>query len=91
MVLPIQNKLENIGIQNNLIDRYVDDITVLPTTILKPGNKITGDKIVFCKEKYNEDLNIPGDIRTIKIIEEIANSIDDNIKVTFNVPSNNED
>ena len=44
-------------------------------------------KIEVNKEKIEEDKKVPGDRRTMKIISQLANSIDKNIQTTFEVPS----
>ena len=88
--LTFKEKLVHMNIENDLDDRYVDDITLLPT-VLPPGLKFEDDKLVLCEDKIKEDSEIPGDIRTMKIIQAVANSIDENIKVTFDVPSNHDD
>ena len=82
----LQEKLESLNIVNSLDDRYVDDITLLPT-ILPPGLKLVDEKLIMCEEKLIEDNKTPGDERTMKIVQQVANSIDVNIKVTFDVPS----
>ena len=88
--ITLDTKLKDMNIENDLDDRYVDDYTLLPTE-LPPGTVVNDFGLSYSEEKYEEDLKIPGDIRTMKIIQEIANSIDENIKVTFDVPYYNSD
>ena len=82
----LEEKLKKLHIQNDLDDRYVDDITVLPT-VLPPGTKYKDDKLIICEDKIEEDNKVAGDIRTMKIIQEVSNKIDKNIRVTFDAPS----
>ena len=42
-------------------------------------------------EKIENDKNIPGDKRTFEVLKTIANSIDEDIQVTIEVPSDNTD
>ena len=68
----------------------VDDITLLPS-IIKPGTRYENNELVVKDDAVSEDMDIPGDIRTMKIIQKVANDIDGNIKVTFDVPSYHDD
>ena len=71
---------------NDLIERFVDDITVCPA-IISPGWKYREDKIIFIESESCKDQLIPDDERTMKVIQSIADSIDPLIKVTYDVPS----
>ena len=84
------NKMSELGIKNSLQTRLVDDITIMPN-VIQPGIKLENNILVYCSEKEEEDRHLPEDVRTMKIIAEVANSIDENTKVTFDVPSNNKD
>ena len=53
--------------------------------------KILNNKLVYCEKKCLEDKLISDDIRTMNIIQEVANGIDPNIQVTYDVPSLNDD
>ena len=86
----LQNKLKNLNIINDVYDRFVDDITMLPS-VIKPGFKLVGDKLVYNEEKFKEDTAKPGDSRTMDIIKQVADKIDPNIQVTFDVPSFHKD
>ena len=46
----LEEKLKKLHIQNDLDDRYVDDITVLPT-VLPPGTKKGDEKLIICEDK----------------------------------------
>ena len=56
--------------------------------IIPEGMRLINGKIIFKEDKVDEDKLVPGDKRTMKIIKEIADSIDDDITVTFDTPSN---
>ena len=59
--------------------------------VTKPGLRFVNNEIIFCREQYEADADIPEDRRTMILIQAVANSIDPDIKVTFDVPSNYED
>ena len=86
----LSKKLKSVGIKNDLLPRFVDDITMLPT-VIPPGFKFENDELVFREEHVYEDINVKGDKRTMDIIQIIANSIEENIQVTYDVPSNYKD
>ena len=77
-------------ITNYLQPRLVDDITLLPE-VIKPGMRFENDTLVYHKDKEDEDNLVADDIRTMKIIQTVANTIDESISVSFDVPSMNED
>ena len=79
--------LENAGVKNDMIPRFVDDITLVPT-IVPPGWKIRGGRLEFFEDSVIDDDRIPGDIRTMEVIKEIADNISDNLQVTYDFPSN---
>ena len=85
-----RDTLANIGIKNELEARFVDDITLLLNE-LKPGTRYRNGTLVHYEEKVNEDQKTAGDKRTMEIVKSIANAIDKNIKVTYDVPSNYKD
>ena len=43
------SKLKDIGVENDLLTRFVDDITILPT-VIKPGIRLVEDKLVYKEE-----------------------------------------
>ena len=88
--LKLKQKLQQLNIKNHLQTRLVDDITMIPE-IIKPGMKYENGVLVHCNEKEKEDDNIADDIRTMSIIQEVANEIDDDIKITYDVPSKHSD
>ena len=81
-------KMQELGIKNSLHARLVDDITLMPK-IIEPGVRLENDKLVYHSENESEDKLIPDDERTMKIISQIADSIDMNTRVTFDIPSKN--
>ena len=80
-------KLKDVKIVNRILHRMVNDITIMPN-IIEPGTVYENNKLLVRDEKVEEEKLIPDDIRTMKLIQSIANEIDDTIKVTFGVPSN---
>ena len=86
--LKLKEKLKKMNIVNHLQARLVDDITLIPE-VIKPSMKVI-DELVFCSEKEKEDKNIEGDMRTLTIIQKVANELDEDINVTFDVPSLND-
>ena len=81
-----RDTIKNIGIKCKLEKRFVDDITLLLKK-LKPGTRLVENSLVHYDEKVDEDKTIADDERTMIIVQTIANNIDKNIKVTYDVPS----
>ena len=86
----LSKRLKDINLVNKMLNRMVDDITMMPK-IIEPGTRYVNNKLIVHNDKIEEDKSIPDDIRTMKIIQIIANNIDPTIKVTFDVPSNHDD
>ena len=86
----LSEKLENIGIKNDLLPRFVDDITMLPT-VVPPGVRFEDEKLVLHEKYINDDEKVDEDNRTMNVIQKVANSISENIEVTYDVPSNYDD
>ena len=82
--------LAKLHIKNDIQSRLVDDITLLPT-VVKPGMRVVDNEMVFVEEKVEEDARVSDDLRTMRIIQSVANTIDENIQVTFDVESTNTD
>ena len=85
-------RLRELNIKNDFQKRLVDDITIIPSIIPK-GWKLENGELKFSKSQEDLD-NKEGendDARTMKIIQKVANNIDDQFKVTFDVPSNHKD
>ena len=83
-------KLNELNIRNEVLERFVDDITLCPTAI-PPGWKFEDGKMIFKEDEVEEDGKIPEDKRTMEIIKTVANSIDPLIEVTYDTPSNYND
>ena len=84
------SKLEKLEIVPDLYTRFKDDVdTILEA--LKPGTVISKDKLVICEEQKLKDENLSSDIITMRVLTELANSIDPMIKFSFDVPSNYEE
>ena len=83
----LSKRLTKIGVVNELISRFVDDMTILPT-VIPAGWKVVDNKLVFDEDSVETDMTVEDDARTMKVIQEIANDISDEIQVTFDVPSN---
>jgi len=83
--------LRKLGITMGVYKRYVDDITAILRAINKGWmfDRVR-KKMVYDEERAESDTD-PDDLRTLKVITEIANSLDDDIQLTFEVPSQQED
>ena len=88
--LILKETLDKYNIKNDIQSRLVNDITLLPSAV-RPGMRIVGEELVYVKEKEKEDSEIDDDLRTMKLIQNIANDIDKNIQVSFDVESLNDD
>ena len=88
----LKTKMRDIGIDNDFQKRLVDDITLIPSVIPR-GWKIENEELLFSKKQklIDDHRNEYDDVRTMKIIQNIANNIDEQFKITFDVPSNHED
>ena len=86
----LKEMLAKLHIKNDIQSRLVDDITLLPT-VVKPGMRVVDNEMVFVEEKVEEDARVSDDLRTMRIIQSVANTIDENIQVTFDVESTNTD
>ena len=82
--------LKKLKIQNDILKRFVDDVSLLPT-VIDPGMEFVDGKLVLNENKVESDKEIPDDERTMRIIQKIANSIDPHIQVTYDVQSNYSD
>ena len=56
-------------------------------TATQPGLTYDGTSLSFCEEQLEKDECLPSDVRTMNLIKQIADSIDENISVSFDVPS----
>ena len=67
-------KLKELKIENDLLPRFVDDITLAPT-IIPEGTRLIDGKLTHMENLVETDKHIPGDKRTMDIIQEVANNI----------------
>ena len=67
---------------------HVDDGNQICST-LPLGSRLVNGKVKILEDKIEEDKNIPGDLRTAKIITDIGNSVCDFIVLTVDTPSSN--
>ena len=81
------NKLKELGINTDIYKRYVDDIFT-GLNFINKGWSFRDNRMVFSEhDKMNDDK--PDEIRTAEILVNIANTIDPNIQLTWDVPSRN--
>ena len=75
-----------------LFKAYVDDEFVVSTAI-GPGWRYDKDnqRMLWRKETDLEDKDVPSDLLTARVITEISNDLDVDIKMTLDCPSNNAD
>ena len=76
--------MTKLDIQEEIFGRYVDDETE-GLAALEPGVKFDGRKLVFDKDKVEEDSTKEDDLRTFEVLREIGNSIFDCIQFTIDV------
>ena len=68
-------KLCELKLENDLLERFVDDITVCPT-IIPPGWKYKEGEMMFIESEIEKDEETPEDARTMNVIQSVANKID---------------
>ena len=76
----INEATENIDWQLYMYVRYVDDANYVGS-VMPPGARMENGKVVIQQELVENDLEISPDIRTAKMIKEIANEITPSIQV----------
>ena len=74
------------GINLILYQRFKDDITIV-TEELDKGSKLENGRIIIDENKRTMDMDKHGDEITMEIIVEIAESVDDIVKFTADMPS----
>ena len=82
-------KLESFGIHIIIYERFKDDITMVAEALEK-GSKLVDGKIVIDEEKRKNDLSKEDDEISMEIILEIAESIDDIVKFSVDLPTKHE-
>ena len=85
-------KLEKLNWQPLMIKRYVDDMNTL-LRALKPGVRFDAieEKLVLVEEMIELDNGKEKDATTMEVFKDIANSVDDDIEVEADFPTNHED
>ena len=80
-------KLEEAGIEKKMYERYVDDVNmcIKETPI---GARYIDGKLEYPDGAKEEDEEIPADKRTFTVVMQKANSIQENIQVEIDVPTN---
>ena len=83
---------EKLNWQPLMIKRYVDDMNTL-LRALKPGVRFDAmeEKLVLVEEMIALDNGKEKDAITMEVFKDIANSVDDDIEVEADFPSNHED
>ena len=71
-----------------LLKIYVDDQTIM-CEALPPGARLVDGRVCVVDSEVERDRDIPSDIRTSKVLLEIANGISGFIKLTSDCPSSN--
>ena len=82
-------KLKQLKIEKELLKFYVDD-TINAMAAVDAGVRFENDKRVKKEELIEEDMNIPDDDRTMKILAEIANTVYKCVQFTVDFPSKND-
>ena len=80
-------KLKSLGIDPALYERFKDDITIL-IKCLEGGTKFENGSLVMDIEKKAIDEEKTDEEITMTVIRDIAESVDDMIKFTFDYPGN---
>ena len=86
----LTNKVNAIGLQIELYERYVDDINIGMKAV-EVGARYQGGEVIITEESRTEDIDVPAGLRIIRIIEAVGNSIHPSIQLEIDVPSNYED
>ena len=82
-------RLEELGVNIIIYERFKDDITIVAEALEK-GSKLMGDKIIKDEEKKKLDSLREDEEISMEIIQEVAQSIDDIVKFTVDLPSKHE-
>ena len=88
----IRQNVQVRDIKLRLFKVYVDDEFIVSTAI-GPGWRYDKDnkRMLWTKEFELEDVNVPSDLLTARVITDISNDLDIDIKMTLDCPSNNID
>ena len=83
-------RLDDIDVQTNLYERYVDDINIVLKKVT-PGARYVDGRLVITKESIDIDQGKKDDEITFEFIKTVGNSIHRSIQLEVDVPSNYED
>ena len=70
-----------------MYERYTDDINTC-TLATEVGARYIDGRLTTTEESRKEDEGLPADLRTFKLLQQIANTIHPSIQVEIDVPSN---
>ena len=82
------SKLKSVGIKIELYKRYVDDVVLIAKAI-EPGWYLDAKARKRAYSEGHRDSNLAVDERTMKIITEAANTMDENIQIEYDCPTKN--
>ena len=71
-------KLKNLNIDTVLYQRYIDDLN-MALSCLPPAMRFRENKLVLVPEMVELDRGVAGDVRTARIMKEIANAVMPNV------------
>ena len=80
-------RLQEVKIENDLLKIYVDDVNGVFSVIDK-GFAYKNGRLEYDAKKEKDDEDVPADMVTLKVIQDIANDIDSMIIMTIDCPSN---
>ena len=89
-VKKFKKRLEALGIEVDLLERFVDDINIVCDST-QPGAEYSDGQLTVDIDKIEEDEEKGEDARTMEVIQKIANDINGMIQLTIDAPSKHED
>ena len=81
------SKLKQLGIEMEMYRRYVDYGNMVVEAV-QPGCRFINEQLTIQQEAVHEDINVPADERTAKVLRCIANSISPMIIMVEDFPTN---
>ena len=85
------NKCKSLGINLDSYSRYVDDQLLIMRTIGKGWSYNSRTRRMEFSKLLEQSCTLSDSERTARVIAEIANSLDEGIQVTVDLPERNED
>ena len=85
-----RRKPTELGVLFDMIKRYIDDVDGV-LNVIEPGTEYKDGKLSVNPDKIESDKKIEDDERTMEVIKDIANDVNDMIKMTVDVPSKHPD